>query len=385
MVILISRDRYLMVKDVLQHRLTQTPKNAVRLIAGAYLGTFFFATLNSLWLHQHGLIEEFCGRVILHVGYQTFLMFVNVIIPVSLLIGFNDMMFKCLKKREQQFIRMTSVPCRHTNHTSTRAKSLQTCEDQKSVFEENARRNVFTDLNKVYIVNSVQRKDAGHSKWKNVSEFANIQQIKTEPSLTYSLSMENLPIDMTSTFVKNEEGNLCCRYSKKEITINIGICEEGVSSCSHENNLPKPTMPNDLEMSTNCKVSCCNEKLHEKCKNREESPGNRTNGKQIIQSPSVISISSCAGCLRRNVKRCELNGCCKMAKTVTTLVSIFLLCWLPFYTAIILNVYGVASIADQTLHVLFFMVCSNSAISPCLYVATHKTFRKAILKILTCG
>ncbi|XP_075715988.1 alpha-1B adrenergic receptor [Rhinoderma darwinii] len=75
----------------------------------------------------------------------------------------------------------------------------------------------------------------------------------------------------------------------------------------------------------------------------------------------------------------------KAAKTLGIVVGLFILCWLPFFTALPLGSIFKALEPPLTVHkVTFWLGYFNSCLNPVIYPCSSKEFKRAFIRILRC-
>ncbi|XP_018413353.1 PREDICTED: alpha-1B adrenergic receptor [Nanorana parkeri] len=75
----------------------------------------------------------------------------------------------------------------------------------------------------------------------------------------------------------------------------------------------------------------------------------------------------------------------KAAKTLGIVVGLFILCWLPFFTALPLGSISEQLQPPETLQkVIFWLGYFNSCINPVIYPCSSKEFKRAFIRILRC-
>uniref|UniRef100_A0A8C5MA74 Adrenoceptor alpha 1B n=1 Tax=Leptobrachium leishanense TaxID=445787 RepID=A0A8C5MA74_9ANUR len=107
------------------------------------------------------------------------------------------------------------------------------------------------------------------------------------------------------------------------------------------------------------------------CKNmHEHSPNNSKNN----QPRSSLSL-----------KLLKFSREKKAAKTLGIVVGMFILCWLPFFTALPLGAIFKQLEPPETLtSVIFWLGYFNSCINPIIYPCSSKEFKRAFIRILKC-
>jgi len=87
--------------------------------------------------------------------------------------------------------------------------------------------------------------------------------------------------------------------------------------------------------------------------------------------------------IRTQLRR--LNREKKAAKTVGVIVGCFVLCWAPFFTVYVLDVFCAKCTQPFVFVVFFWLGYCNSAINPFVYALCSKDFRFAFRRLLRCG
>ncbi|XP_072256524.1 alpha-1B adrenergic receptor [Pyxicephalus adspersus] len=75
----------------------------------------------------------------------------------------------------------------------------------------------------------------------------------------------------------------------------------------------------------------------------------------------------------------------KAAKTLGIVVGLFILCWLPFFTALPLaSIFKQLEPPETVQKVIFWLGYFNSCINPVIYPCSSKEFKRAFIRILRC-
>ncbi|KAM4675662.1 alpha-1B adrenergic receptor [Discoglossus pictus] len=75
----------------------------------------------------------------------------------------------------------------------------------------------------------------------------------------------------------------------------------------------------------------------------------------------------------------------KAAKTLGIVVGMFILCWMPFFTALPIGSIFKSLTPPETVHkVIFWLGYFNSCINPIIYPCSSKEFKRAFIRILKC-
>ncbi|KAJ8026195.1 Muscarinic acetylcholine receptor gar-3 [Holothuria leucospilota] len=390
MVVFISRDRYLLVKDVIRHRLTQTPKTALKLIAGSYVIIVGFTTSIFVWLVLSDNLKQFCASQYLkHRKFQTFMVFVDIVIPVTLLLGYNVLMLKGLKGRRSELRSMMVTPCNHkqssSNHGHSKSKMKLSITPSIPESINYATESLATLEGSSQRTHDKELVDAtGHVRHNIDVSFLSAENNWIQLPIL-NLLIVNIPLVPASAKIRANRRNInpCFKEGKfvqfreNESMDNSNKFSSLGAQSSH------PVSDIIISESDGC--------AHDEWKNIAHS-FEEIKADVISETVSISAEKTkaakgraenftCAECKAMQRKQRELDGCKKAVKTVTTLVCVFLICWLPYYIAAFLKVYDVVNVSYTVSTLMFVILCSNSAINPCLYVVTHNGFRHVILQL----
>ncbi|KAM4748770.1 alpha-1B adrenergic receptor [Rhinophrynus dorsalis] len=109
------------------------------------------------------------------------------------------------------------------------------------------------------------------------------------------------------------------------------------------------------------------------CKNMHEDSTNNGKAKNT-QSRSSLSL-----------KLLKFSREKKAAKTLGIVVGMFMLCWLPFFTALPLrSLFKQLEPPETVQKVIFWLGYFNSCINPIIYPCSSKEFKRAFIRILKC-
>lgn len=80
----------------------------------------------------------------------------------------------------------------------------------------------------------------------------------------------------------------------------------------------------------------------------------------------------------------------KVTKLVLTVITVYVLCWLPYWVGQVILIFSSPEICYTQLHVTIFLFVSclgysNSAINPILYAYLSENFKKSFLKACVCA
>ncbi|XP_071827641.1 uncharacterized protein [Apostichopus japonicus] len=377
MVLLISRDRYLMVKDVIHHKKTQTPRMAKKMVLITYFVILIFSVMIYVWLDQSGRFMSYCSsdEIGTDALYTVVAFSVDVLLPVSHLVGYNTLMLKHLKQRRREFLDIVATPCRNEHKITSRNKKVvhhhgdnTTQHLQDSGQHEDPSNTLDTDL-----LNSKDLRDNIKDHFEmGTSSMASSRQLENNnierkgdkeiPKISSQLD------DVTERELSETTGKRGQNCDLSEVSSRIGI---SVSSVDY--NLT----------SDDQNVSVSNSIVKMQQKSTTDLSSSRSKGLVARNDVSIISQTpKCATCERRKQKKNELFGCTKAVKVVVILVSVFLVCWLPFYIGVVLQALGLIQLPPLLDLAFFVLLCANSAVNPILYVVTNLGFRKAVMKLV---
>ncbi|XP_063303849.1 alpha-1B adrenergic receptor [Pelobates fuscus] len=109
------------------------------------------------------------------------------------------------------------------------------------------------------------------------------------------------------------------------------------------------------------------------CKNMQEDSHNSSKAKNH-QPRSSLSL-----------KLLKFSREKKAAKTLGIVVGMFILCWLPFFTALPLaSIFKQLEPPETLRKVIFWLGYFNSCINPIIYPCSSKEFKRAFIRILKC-
>ncbi|XP_028646866.1 trace amine-associated receptor 13c-like [Erpetoichthys calabaricus] len=74
----------------------------------------------------------------------------------------------------------------------------------------------------------------------------------------------------------------------------------------------------------------------------------------------------------------------KAAKTLGIVISVYLLCWVPYYLCIIINSYTQIQVPFAVYSIFTSVVCFNSGMNPIIYALFYPWFQKSLKLIITC-
>uniref|UniRef100_A0A8C4RHT6 G-protein coupled receptors family 1 profile domain-containing protein n=1 Tax=Erpetoichthys calabaricus TaxID=27687 RepID=A0A8C4RHT6_ERPCA len=74
----------------------------------------------------------------------------------------------------------------------------------------------------------------------------------------------------------------------------------------------------------------------------------------------------------------------KAAKTLGIVISVFLLCWVPYYLCIIINSYTQIQVPFAVYSIFTSVVYFNSGMNPIIYALFYPWFQKSLKLIITC-
>ncbi|XP_073529652.1 trace amine-associated receptor 4-like [Phyllobates terribilis] len=86
---------------------------------------------------------------------------------------------------------------------------------------------------------------------------------------------------------------------------------------------------------------------------------------------------------KSNKKKILLNAENKAARTLSLVMGIFILCWLPFFTLTVAEPYLSFFISDDIYNIVLWLGYFNSAFNPIIYGLFYPWFKKSFLLILT--
>ena len=104
-------------------------------------------------------------------------------------------------------------------------------------------------------------------------------------------------------------------------------------------------------------------------------------------TPSLCWIGSVQGGhstsrYRRSVRQLALER--RLAKTVLTVIGVFLLCWFPYYSVNLWSTFTGRDVSPTVDYVTYLLALINSACNPMIYGLRNKKFRETFKAILTC-
>ncbi|XP_071793137.1 alpha-1A adrenergic receptor-like [Asterias amurensis] len=109
----------------------------------------------------------------------------------------------------------------------------------------------------------------------------------------------------------------------------------------------------------------------------------QSSGKCSIRSHDYSSSTSRSRNLSQ--RTANFNREKKVAKTLGIVVSVFIICWLPFFFLLPLTSVCSSCKVPQVVFTFFFWLgYCNSCVNPVIYAMSNLTFRRAFRKILTC-
>ncbi|XP_068134416.1 alpha-1B adrenergic receptor [Hyperolius riggenbachi] len=108
------------------------------------------------------------------------------------------------------------------------------------------------------------------------------------------------------------------------------------------------------------------------CKNMQDgSPNSKTKNQQPRSSLSL--------------KLLKFSREKKAAKTLGIVVGLFILCWLPFFTALPLaSIFEQLNPPETVSKIIFWLGYFNSCINPVIYPCSSKEFKRAFIRIVKC-
>ncbi|XP_071827642.1 uncharacterized protein [Apostichopus japonicus] len=376
MVLLISRDRYLMVKDVIHHKKTQTPRMAKKLVLITYFVILIFSVMFYVLLDQSDRFMSYCSsnEIVTDAVFVGVNFSVDVLLPVSHLVGYNTLMLKHLIQRRRQFLDIVATPCRNEHKITSRNKKVvhhhgdnTTQQLHDSGQHEDSSNTLDTDLLKSKDLrdNIKDHFEMGTSSMASSRQLENnnIERKgdKEVPNITSQLG-DATERELSETTGKRGQN---CDLSEDSSRIGNSVSSVGYHLTSDDQN-----------------VSVSNSNVKIQNSTTDLSPS-RSNGLVARNDISIISPTpKCATCERRKQKKNELFGCTKAVKVVVILVSVFLVCWLPFYIGLVLHALGLIQLPPLLDLAFFVLLCANSAVNPILYVVTNLGFRKAVMKLV---
>ncbi|KAJ8046277.1 Histamine H4 receptor [Holothuria leucospilota] len=114
--------------------------------------------------------------------------------------------------------------------------------------------------------------------------------------------------------------------------------------------------------------------------------GNGSMETSILATEWMSFASDISNKLQRNTKR-KIKGpkqeeCCKAAKSLIVLTSVYISCWLPFHILVFLQSWKIFEAEETIWEILQRLTWFNSVINPFLYAKMNIRYRLGILKIL---
>uniref|UniRef100_A0A8C4RJT8 G-protein coupled receptors family 1 profile domain-containing protein n=1 Tax=Erpetoichthys calabaricus TaxID=27687 RepID=A0A8C4RJT8_ERPCA len=73
----------------------------------------------------------------------------------------------------------------------------------------------------------------------------------------------------------------------------------------------------------------------------------------------------------------------KAAKTLGIVISVFFICWVPFYTCTIVDTYTTLPVPNVFFNILAWLIYFNSGMNPIIYALFYPWFKKSVKLILT--
>ena len=83
-----------------------------------------------------------------------------------------------------------------------------------------------------------------------------------------------------------------------------------------------------------------------------------------------------------NRKSRDLYRCKKAVRALAILVTVFVICWLPYYVTSLINAYDIVFVEKWVLQLAVDMLWFNSCINPILYATTNVRYRNGMKNIL---
>ncbi|XP_044147107.1 trace amine-associated receptor 4-like [Bufo gargarizans] len=101
------------------------------------------------------------------------------------------------------------------------------------------------------------------------------------------------------------------------------------------------------------------------------------------QAKLINSIPNSTNQKKSSKNKSLVNAENKAAKTLSLVMGVFILCWLPFFILTVTDPYLNFSISDDIYNIVLWLGYFNSALNPIIYGLFYPWFKKSFLLILT--